>query len=228
MAHEAAARGIEGASIDFASEVARRCELQALAGRHGAELVASAVGVVVLAFGDVDDGEGAERLDGHAEAALGELVADLVEHGRQHLLYGGAADAAALDDCADEMGFVFVRTHTLVSSFKFQVLSSLRYESACGRAERRCHRGWSPSLLGRAGVGLLYSQGEVVGLEDAAVAQAAGLTGSCELHEAGTLVGIDGDGDAFFAPDAVAVAGGHIPYAPGDALGYLDELSVES
>lgn len=88
--------------------------------------------------------------------------------------------------------------------------------------------GLTPSLLGRVGVGLLYSQGEVVGLENAAVAQAAGLTGSCELHEAGTLVRVDGDGDALFAPDAVSVGSGHIPYAPGNALEDLSHLSVPS
>ena len=76
-------------------------------------------------------------------------------------------------------------------------------------------------------MGLLYSQGEVVGLEDAAVAQAAGLTGGCELHEAGTLVGIDGDGDTLLSPDAVAVAGGHIPDAPRDALEDLNVFTID-
>ena len=56
----------------------------------------------------------------------------------------------------------------------------------------------------------LDSEGEVVCLEDAAVAQAAGLTAGCELHEARGVgsrpVGIDSEGDALFAKDAVAIA----------------------
>ena len=59
---------------------------------------------------------------------------------------------------------------------------------------------------------------KLVGAEDAAVTKAAGLTAGGELHEAGALVGIDGESDDLFATDHVAVAGGHIPHAPGDAF----------
>ncbi len=74
------------------------------------------------------------------------------------------------------------------------------------------------------------SQDEIIGLEDAAVAQSAGLTGGCELHEArgvctGAVVGIDGYGDNLFATDHVAIAGGHVPHAPGDALQCLSPYS---
>lgn len=65
------------------------------------------------------------------------------------------------------------------------------------------------------------SQDEIIGAEDATITKSAGLTGGCELHQTGTLLGIDGEGDALFAPDAVAVAGGHVPHPPGDALGPL-------
>ena len=70
------------------------------------------------------------------------------------------------------------------------------------------------------------SQDEIVGLEDAAVTQAAGLTGGGELHETrgvgtGAVVGIDGEGDNLFATDHVAIRGGHVPHAPGDALNHF-------
>ena len=95
---EGAARGVVGACLHFAAHVGCGGELQALAGGHGAYLVAASVCVVILTFGDVDDGKGAERLDGDEVAALGELMTDFVEDGGQHLLYGGAADSAALHD----------------------------------------------------------------------------------------------------------------------------------
>ena len=71
-----------------------------------------------------------------------------------------------------------------------------------------------------------YSQDEIVGLEDATITKSAGLTGGCELHETrgvgtGAVVSIDGERDAFLSTDAVAIAGGHIPYAPGDALDHF-------
>ena len=68
---------------------------------------------------------------------------------------------------------------------------------------------------------LLNNQLKFIGAEDAAVAEAAGLTGGGEHHEASTesaLVGIDGEGDAFLTTDAVAVGGGDIPDSPGDTL----------
>ena len=67
---------------------------------------------------------------------------------------------------------------------------------------------------------LSYRQDEVVGLEDAAVSQAARLAAGGELHEAGRVgtwtVDIDGEGDALLTTDAVAVGGGNVPHAPGD------------
>jgi len=70
------------------------------------------------------------------------------------------------------------------------------------------------------------SQDEIIGLEDATITKSAGLTGGCELHQTrgvgtGAVVGIDGEGDDLFATDAVAIAGGHVPHAPGDALGHF-------
>ena len=66
-----------------------------------------------------------------------------------------------------------------------------------------------------------YSQDEIVGLENAAITKSAGLTGGCELHQTGTLFGIDGERNAFLSTDTVAIGGGHVPDAPGDALGPL-------
>ena len=65
------------------------------------------------------------------------------------------------------------------------------------------------------------SQDEIIGLEDTTITKSAGLTRGCELHQTGTLIGIDGERDNLFATDAVAIAGGHIPHAPGDALSPL-------
>ena len=60
-------------------------------------------------------------------------------------------------------------------------------------------------------MGGLHPQDEIVGAEDATVAEAAGLTAGGEHDQTGGegsgAVGIDGDGDALFAADAVAVAG---------------------
>ena len=93
VVREAAAGGVVLVGLDLAGEVAGGGELQALCGWQRAHLVETFVGVVALALGDVDDGEGAEALDGHTATALGELVADLVEDGGQNLFYGGATDA---------------------------------------------------------------------------------------------------------------------------------------
>ena len=65
------------------------------------------------------------------------------------------------------------------------------------------------------------SQDEIIGLEDATITKSASLTGGCELHQTGTLLGIDGEGDTFLSTYAVAIAGGHVPHAPGDALGHF-------
>jgi hypothetical protein len=74
------------------------------------------------------------------------------------------------------------------------------------------------------------SQDEIVGLEDAAITKSARLAAGGELHEArrvGTwaVVGIDGDGDNLFATNHVAIAGGHVPHAPGDAFKSLSPNS---
>ena len=59
-------------------------------------------------------------------------------------------------------------------------------------------------------------------MQDAAVAQTAGLAAGDELHQArgiGTgAIDIDGQRDALFATDDVAIGGRDIPYAPRDAL----------
>ena len=39
-----------------------------------------------------------------------------------------------------------------------------------------------------------------------------------ELYESAAFLGIDGDGDTLFATDDIAIAGGNIPDAPGNAL----------
>jgi len=65
------------------------------------------------------------------------------------------------------------------------------------------------------------SQDEIVGLENTAITKSAGLTGGCELHQTGTLIGIDGERDTFLSTDTVAIAGGHIPHAPGDAFNHF-------
>ena len=65
---EGAAGGVETLLLHhLAAHVARRGELQALAGGYGADLVAASVGVVVLPFRDINHGEGAEGLDGNTE-----------------------------------------------------------------------------------------------------------------------------------------------------------------
>ena len=50
-----------------------------------------------------DGGEGAEAVDGHTEAALGELVADLVEHMGEHGFDRLAGYATALHDSSGKL-----------------------------------------------------------------------------------------------------------------------------
>ena len=69
---------------------------------------------------------------------------------------------------------------------------------------------------------------EVIGAEDAAVAKAAGLAAGREHDEAGRegarTVEVDGEGDTLLASDDIAVGGGDVPDAPGDALDTLLEV----
>jgi len=62
------------------------------------------------------------------------------------------------------------------------------------------------------------AQDEVVGLKDAAIPKSAGLSALGEHHKPATLLRIDGDGDALFPTDDIAIAGGNIPDAPRDAV----------
>ena len=93
---ERLATGIEDTGLQFTTEAAGWGKLQLFLGRQGAQLVGSLVGVEVLTLGNVDEGKGAETVDGYTELAFGELEAHLVDEGRQHLLYGGLTDAGTL------------------------------------------------------------------------------------------------------------------------------------
>jgi len=93
---ERLATGIEDTGLQFTTEAAGWGKLQFLLGWKGAQLVGSLVGVEVLTLGNVDEGKGAEAVDGYTELAFGELEAYLVDEGRQHLLYGGLTDAGTL------------------------------------------------------------------------------------------------------------------------------------
>lgn len=62
-------------------------------------------------------------------------------------------------------------------------------------------------------------------MQDAAVAQTAGLTAGDELHQARGIgsgaIDIDRQGDTLQPTDDVAIGGRDIPYAPRDALQHL-------
>lgn len=104
MAGEGAARGVEPPLLQLALHVLRRTELQALLRRVVAYLIHILVGVATLTLRDIDNGEGAERVDGHARlTGLTQLITYLVEHGGQHGLDRGLADAAAPDDGGGEL-----------------------------------------------------------------------------------------------------------------------------
>lgn len=110
VAGEAATGGVELLSIDFEAEVAGGGEFEFKTGWQRAHLVFALVGVVALPLWYLDDGEGAEGLDGHTEGSLGELKTYLVEDVGQHRFYGGPTDAAALDNVGGEgleVGFWF-------------------------------------------------------------------------------------------------------------------------
>ena len=93
---ERLATGIEDTGLQFTTEAAGWGKLQLLLGRQGAQLVGSLVRIEMLTLGNVDEGKGAETVDGYTELAFGELEAYLVDEGRQHLLYGGLTDAGTL------------------------------------------------------------------------------------------------------------------------------------
>lgn len=71
---------------------------------------------------------------------------------------------------------------------------------------------------------LQHPQFEIVGLEDAAVTKAAGLSAGGELHQAGwegagaVWRGIDGERDTLLTPDDIAIAGCDVPYFERYAL----------
>ena len=108
---EGLARRVETLGRDLTAKVGCWGELQLEFGRERADLVAAFVGISALALWDFYYGEGAERFDGDTEAALGELMTDLVEDCREHGLYRWPADAAALHDGCGEMMEVFMRVH---------------------------------------------------------------------------------------------------------------------
>ena len=111
---ERLARGVELTGLKLALHSAGRPELQATVGGIGAQLVNTLVVVATLPLRNVYDVEDAERVDGNARPlALGELAADLVEHGREHGFYRGLTDAAALDDGSCELFEVLLRQHIL-------------------------------------------------------------------------------------------------------------------
>ena len=108
---EGLARRVETLGRDLTAKVGCWGELQLEFGRERADLVAAFVGVATLTLWDFYYGESAEALDGNTETAFGELMADLVEDGREHGFHRGSADAAALDDRCGEMLKVFFRVH---------------------------------------------------------------------------------------------------------------------
>jgi len=102
---EGLARGVEVTALYLALHVLGGGELQALDGGEDVDFVGALVGVAALALGDVDDGEGAEALDGDAGVLLfAQEVAHLVEDGWDDGKAGGLADAAAADDAGGELG----------------------------------------------------------------------------------------------------------------------------
>ena len=71
----------------------------------------------------------------------------------------------------------------------------------------------------------LHHELEVVGLEDAAVAESARLSAGGELDESGGegawSVDIDAECDALFSLDDITIRGSDVPDAPGYALLHL-------
>lgn len=125
MALEGAARGVEALVVDdLALKRSRGAELQALRGRQVAQLVLTLIGIDVLSLRDINGVERTETLDGHAASTLRHLEADLVEGGREHLLDGSPADAAALHHCGNEYAFIFSWTHGLLVGVSTAALSA--------------------------------------------------------------------------------------------------------
>ena len=83
---------------------------------------------------------------------------------------------------------------------------------------------WGVKLVFLKGAERPSNEIEVVGSDDAAVTEPAGLTAIDELHQSGGVRtwamgwNIYGEGDDLFATDNVAIAGGDIPHSPWDAL----------
>ena len=111
MTGERAAAGVELPGINLAPQVACGGELDNLLRLDRLYLSLLAAVVQKLVLRTVDDGEGAQALNGYTVASFGELVAYLVEYMWQHRLDGGLADAAALDDGGGELLEVLLREH---------------------------------------------------------------------------------------------------------------------
>ena len=98
--------------LQLALHVIGGTELQAAHRLQMNQALLTLVGAGVFPLGDIDHGEGAERVDGYAGVlSFDELVADLVEHSRQHRLDGGLADAGPLDDTCGKTGKKLFWTH---------------------------------------------------------------------------------------------------------------------
>ena len=112
MTGERTAGGVELSLLQLALHVLGGPELQATLRGIGTHLVLVLVGVAALALRDVFNVKGAEGVDGHTGAlGLAELETNLVENGRQHLFYGGHANAAAPDDGGGELFEVLLGKH---------------------------------------------------------------------------------------------------------------------
>ena len=110
VVYEAASRGVECTFFHLSAHVGRRGEFKPSCWWHCLYLVATSVSVVILPFGNIDEGEGPKALNGYALAAFGELKTHFVEYGWQYLLDGGAANAASPDDGGDEVFPIIVRS----------------------------------------------------------------------------------------------------------------------
>jgi len=92
---------------------------------------------------------------------------------------------------------------------------------ACGRGLRKGSRskGLPPSaIIHQPSAIVSHRESEVIGPQDAAVTEFAGLAAGGESDEAGAGGDIDRESDTFLTTDHVAVGGSDIPDAPGYAL----------